>query len=34
MFSTRVKNMYVVDVDSIEGDDLFCLSAQTNDFGL
>lgn len=31
MFTTRVENMYLADLDSIEGDDLSCLSAQIND---
>ena len=34
MSATRVKNMYVVDLESIEGDDLSCLSAQIDESDL
>lgn len=34
MSATRVKNMYAADLDSIEGDDLSCLSARTDDADL
>ncbi|XP_015167052.1 uncharacterized protein [Solanum tuberosum] len=34
MSSKRVKNLYVADFDSIEGDSLSCLSAQTDDANL
>jgi len=34
MSATRVKNMYVADLDSIEGDDLSYLSAQSDDTDL
>lgn len=31
MSASRIKNMYVVDIDSIEGDDLSCMRAQVDD---
>lgn len=34
MSTKRVKNMYVVDLDSIEGDSMSCLSAQTDNANL
>jgi len=34
MSATRVKNMYVADLDSIKEDDMSCLSAQTDDADL
>ncbi|KAH0696719.1 hypothetical protein KY290_014118 [Solanum tuberosum] len=34
MSAKQVKNVYVADLDSIEGDSLSCLSAQTNDANL
>ena len=34
MSATRVKNMYVAGLESIEGDDLSCLSAQTDESDL
>ncbi|XP_015159183.1 uncharacterized protein [Solanum tuberosum] len=34
MSAKRVKNMYVADLDSIDGDNLSCLSAQTDDVNL
>lgn len=30
MFAKRVKNMYIVDLESIEGDSMSCLRTQTN----
>jgi len=34
MSAERVKNMHIADLDSIEGDNLSCLSAQANDANL
>lgn len=34
MYLPRVKNMYIADLESIEGDDLSCLSCQTDDADL
>lgn len=34
MTAKRIKNMYVVDLDSIEGDIFTCLSSQTDNANL
>lgn len=34
MFASSIKNMYVADLDSIENDDLACVSAQADDADL